>query len=139
MSMGTKLNRKRQWVSTPRPRSVKILPSGDEHRSTAVKIDIEHIAGVRRGQIQTFDLGGSGGLRSIRLGRGSDNEVVFDATQDTAASTRHAELVPDGEGLLLRDLGSSNGTRVSDRRITEHRLASGEVVEFGQGGPRLRF
>ncbi|MEO1088834.1 MAG: FHA domain-containing protein, partial [Acidobacteriota bacterium] len=44
----------------------------------------------------------------------------------------HAEIVPSGEGLLLRDLESLNGTRVNGVRVVESLLRSGDEIEIGK-------
>ncbi|HYV97421.1 MAG TPA: adenylate/guanylate cyclase domain-containing protein [Gemmatimonadaceae bacterium] len=51
---------------------------------------------------------------------------------DPTISRRHAELVPDDKGLLIRDLGSSNGTFINGAKITEQRAAAGDNVTFGK-------
>ncbi len=56
------------------------------------------------------------GLPSVRIGTASDNDLVL---TDRAISRRHAEIRMTPEGLLLRDLGSTNGTFINDVRITE--------------------
>ncbi|MBW2268426.1 MAG: DUF4388 domain-containing protein [Deltaproteobacteria bacterium] len=48
------------------------------------------------------------------------------------ASRRHAEIVPVPAGLLLRDLGSTNGTFVNGESVEEHTLASGDRIEIGK-------
>jgi pSer/pThr/pTyr-binding forkhead associated (FHA) protein len=101
-----------------------------------VKIVIDHVAGSRRGQRQEFD-----GAKRVRFGRHPDCEVSFDALRDIDASSRHAELRPGDAGWLLVDVGSSNGTYVDGRRVTELAVAPGApmIVEFGSGGPSLRL
>ncbi len=51
--------------------------------------------------------------------------------QDSSVSGQHAELLVTEEGLLLRDLGSTNGTRLGGRKVTEARPAHGDQVSFG--------
>jgi len=46
-------------------------------------------------------------------------------------SSRHAEIVIDKNGAILRDLGSSNGTFVNGERIVEARLNEGDLIQFG--------
>jgi hypothetical protein len=53
---------------------------------------------------------------------------------DPSVSGKHAELVVDSSGALLRDLGSTNGTRVNGERISEQRLRAGDQVVFGNIG-----
>jgi len=101
-----------------------------------VKIVIDHVSGSRRGQRQELPARGK-----VRFGRHPECEVSFDAHRDIDASSRHAELRAGDEGWVLVDVGSSNGTFVDGRRVTETPIATGEavLVEFGPGGPRLRL
>jgi V8-like Glu-specific endopeptidase len=75
----------------------------------------------------------------VRFGRLPDNEVPFDPHADLDASGRHAEIRREGAQWVLVDVGSRNGTLVRGRRVTRHVLASGDEVEFGLGGPRMRI
>jgi pSer/pThr/pTyr-binding forkhead associated (FHA) protein len=106
-----------------------------------VRVVVDHVAGARRGQRQEFAAGGR-----VRFGRHPDCEVSFDANKDIDASSRHAELRvrerPDAEpAWVLVDLGSSNGTYVDGRRITEAPVGKDTQldIEFGPGGPRVRL
>ena len=56
------------------------------------------------------------GLPNVRIGASPDNDLVL---TDRAVSRRHAEIRMTPNGLLLRDLGSTNGTFITDVRITE--------------------
>ena len=67
----------------------------------------------------------------LRIGRSSDNQVVL---RDGFASARHAELVDHGSGRGVRDLGSTNGTRLNGRVIAPgvtHPLRDGDVIRIG--------
>jgi pSer/pThr/pTyr-binding forkhead associated (FHA) protein len=101
-----------------------------------VRVVIDHVAGSRRGQRQEF-----ASSDRVRFGRHPDCEVSFDAHRDIDASSRHAELRPVEAGWVLVDVGSSNGTFVEGRRITEAAVAANAPVsvEFGPGGPRVRL
>jgi pSer/pThr/pTyr-binding forkhead associated (FHA) protein len=101
-----------------------------------VRVVIDHVAGTRRGQRQEF-----ASTAKVRFGRHPDCEVSFDAHRDIDASSRHAELRPLDAGWVLVDVGSSNGTYVEGRRITEAPVAANAPVsvEFGPGGPRVRL
>jgi hypothetical protein len=79
-------------------------------------------SGERRGETVDVPPGG------LTLGRRPGNSVQI---LDASVSGRHAELVVDGEGVLLRDLGSTNGTRVAGERISERRLTGGDEVLLG--------
>jgi pSer/pThr/pTyr-binding forkhead associated (FHA) protein len=51
---------------------------------------------------------------------------------DTSVSRRHAELELRGDQVVVRDLGSANGTHINGERVTDETpLASGDMVEFG--------
>ena len=101
-----------------------------------MRVVIDHVAGTRRGQRQELPATGR-----IRFGRHPDCEVAFDAHRDIDASSRHAELRPLETGWVLVDIGSSNGTYVDGRRVTETPVgpATATGVEFGMGGPRIRL
>jgi adenylate cyclase len=63
------------------------------------------------------------------IGRAMTSDIpVFDPT----ISRRHAEITLEGAQVLVRDLGSSNGTFVNGNRVTEFRLAPGDFVTFGK-------
>ncbi len=51
----------------------------------------------------------------VTLGRAHDSTLVL---TDDYASTKHARLVPDGEGWRLEDLGSTNGTYLGAAKVT---------------------
>jgi hypothetical protein len=101
-----------------------------------VRIVLDHVLGSRRGQRQEF-----GPVERLRFGRHPDNEVSFDAHRDLDASSRHAELRRRGDGYVLADVGSSNGTWVDGERVSELPIAADApiLVEFGNGGPRVRI
>jgi hypothetical protein len=64
----------------------------------------------------------------ITVGRLSDNLI---ALEYDAVSSHHAQLNRKGDEYILRDLNSTNGTRVNGQRITEIRLSNGDSVLFG--------
>jgi tetratricopeptide (TPR) repeat protein len=70
------------------------------------------------------------------IGRGAENSLCIPAT---VVSRSHAEMMRVGNGFLLRDLGSTNGSYVNGARITEQMLNDGDVVRFGGNGPEFVF
>ncbi len=75
--------------------------------------------------------------RTLLVGRAVECDVpVFDPT----VSRHHAELTADesGEGVRVRDLGSSNGTAINGVRVTEGWLAPNDAVAFGKIAYYLR-
>jgi adenylate cyclase len=75
--------------------------------------------------------------RTLLVGRAVECDVpVFDPT----VSRHHAELTAeeDGDGVRVRDLGSSNGTSINGVRITEGFLAANDAIAFGKMSYYLR-
>ncbi len=70
----------------------------------------------------------------VTIGRLPECEVKLD---DPNVSRRHAELTPSGDSFLLRDLGSTNGTKVNGIRVVERQLEDGDEIMIGN--TRLRF
>ena len=64
----------------------------------------------------------------VSVDRQSDCTIVL---ADPNVSRRHAEIRPSGEGFVVVDLGSTNGTKVNDAKVTEHHLRDGDEVRFG--------
>jgi signal transduction histidine kinase len=61
---------------------------------------------------------------------GRESEQI--SLNDRTVSREHAELVPDHDGWLLRDLKSANGTYVNGIRLKEeHRLKHGDQLKIG--------
>jgi pSer/pThr/pTyr-binding forkhead associated (FHA) protein len=50
---------------------------------------------------------------------------------DPNVSRRHAEVLRVNEAFMVRDLGSTNGTRVNGAPIREQYLASGDNITVG--------
>jgi len=65
----------------------------------------------------------------ITIGRAPNNLIQID---DSSVSAHHAELRADENGYRLRDLGSSNGTRLNGSALTEAHLRHGDCVRFGE-------
>lgn len=63
------------------------------------------------------------------IGRGSDADITID---DGGASRRHAEVVWDGQRAGVRDLGSTNGTKLNGRRVSQSALNSDSLIEIGR-------
>ena len=63
------------------------------------------------------------------VGRADGNELQV---LHGSISSRHAELLLEGQEYKVRDLDSTNGTRVNDEKITEAQLQDRDRVQFGQ-------
>jgi ABC transport system ATP-binding/permease protein len=65
----------------------------------------------------------------VTVGRVAGVEVQI---EDDSVSRRHAELEATPEGLLLKDLGSANGTLINGApALNEVLLQPGDIVQFG--------
>jgi pSer/pThr/pTyr-binding forkhead associated (FHA) protein len=72
----------------------------------------------------------------LSVGRAEDNDVVL--TGDEFASSHHARIEANREGVWVLDLNSTNGTFVNGARLDgRRRLREGDVVQIGE--TELRF
>lgn len=56
---------------------------------------------------------------------------------DKAVSGTHCEFIADERGFLVKDLGSTNGTKVGELKIREVWITKGTIVTIGQ--TKIRF
>ena len=67
---------------------------------------------------------------STRIGRQSDNDIVFD--DDTDVSRYHAVIIDTGAGFVIYDSKSTNGVEVQHRRVRGSApLADGDLIRIG--------
>jgi transcriptional regulator with GAF, ATPase, and Fis domain len=64
----------------------------------------------------------------LRIGKSSDNDLVL---ADDTVSRHHCEILRTPRGLLVRDLGSTNQTRIGRSRVTEATLEPGATLTIG--------
>ena len=64
----------------------------------------------------------------ITIGRAPDNMIVI---RDSSVSSHHAQLQLVGETYRLKDLDSTNGTRVNGIPVTETVLHLNDRIRFG--------
>jgi hypothetical protein len=63
-----------------------------------------------------------------RIGRGTDNNFTIN---HGSVSTQHCEFTVTDDGVLLKDLGSTNGTFVERVPVTQLKLQHGQQVQLG--------
>lgn len=64
----------------------------------------------------------------VTVGRASSSDIVLD---EQFVSSTHARLVPRGQFYYVEDLGSTNGTFVNDRAVTEAQLKLDSRLRIG--------
>ena len=65
-----------------------------------------------------------------KVGRHPDSDIFLD---DVTVSRRHAEVARSGDGYVVRDVGSLNGTYLNRERIeSELTLGTGDEVQVGR-------
>ncbi|MEC7724609.1 MAG: FHA domain-containing protein, partial [Planctomycetota bacterium] len=77
---------------------------------------LEILDGDRAGEVLSV------GDSVLRIGRKAGNDLVL---ADEKTSGVHCELTPDAGRLVLKDLGSTNGTFLDGKRIDEVVLTPG--------------
>ncbi len=65
---------------------------------------------------------------SWTIGRDDDNDIVIDHQK---VSRHHAQVEQKGNGFIIRDLGSANGTYLGQQRIDQHPLRHADTLNIG--------
>jgi len=99
-----------------------------------MRVEFRITSGSRADQRDVFD------QSVIAVGRHPMNDLRFDVDKDPEVSSKHAEIRIVGDTVTLKDLASTNGTYVNGQRVTGERvLAEGDVISFGDAGPKAEF
>src|SRR5262249_34102076 len=72
--------------------------------------------------------------KSLLLGRGRNTETKL---KDPQVSGVHFEVKLEGKKLMLLDAGSTSGTVVNGKRVSQHELKQGDIIQIG--GTQLRL
>jgi pSer/pThr/pTyr-binding forkhead associated (FHA) protein len=83
---------------------------------------------------RTYDLS----LEKTTIGRSESNVLVI---RDDSVSARHCEILVYGSEVIVRDVGSSNGTFVNGARLQNQQtfLKSGYTISFGTVEARVEI
>jgi serine protease Do len=114
-------------------RSASGVPAALPGTGRSAHATFVHLSGSQRGRRETF------GPAPTRIGTAPDCTLRFSAVADPAVSHHHAQVRFEDCAFLLTDLGSAAGTFVNGVQVTEVILQDGDLIELGQGGPRVRF
>ncbi|KQO81513.1 MULTISPECIES: DUF3662 and FHA domain-containing protein [unclassified Frigoribacterium] len=68
------------------------------------------------------------GQRTV-IGRGSDADITI---QDTGTSRRHVEILWDGDRAQVRDLGSTNGSKLNGEPFSKAPLLPDSTIQIGR-------
>ncbi|GAA3663330.1 FhaA domain-containing protein [Microbacterium marinilacus] len=63
------------------------------------------------------------------IGRGSDADITVD---DAGTSRAHVEVLWDGERAMMRDLGSTNGSKLDGAPTKQAGLSDGQTITIGR-------
>jgi pSer/pThr/pTyr-binding forkhead associated (FHA) protein len=66
---------------------------------------------------------------SLTIGRRKKNNVII---EDMAVSGHHAKIDSVGDGFVLIDLQSKNGSFVNEQLINSHWLKNGDIINIGE-------
>lgn len=64
----------------------------------------------------------------LQIGKAPDNDLVL---PDDTVSRHHCELVRTRRGIMVRDLGSTNGTKLAGARVQSAVVVPGTVLKVG--------
>jgi len=73
--------------------------------------------------------------KHLTIGKAPGNDLVL---RDRTVSRRHCELVRGPDGVRVRDLGSTNGTRINGTLVRDGILTPGATLRVGQVDIALR-
>ncbi len=73
---------------------------------------------------KTFDIEET----TLTMGRGPDNQLCL---ADASVSTHHCVIEREGQKYTLRDLDSTNGTRLNGQMVKTSRLNPKDIIQVG--------
>ena len=74
----------------------------------------------------------------VTIGRSPEVAVQF-LQGEALVSGFHATIFSREGKHFIRDEDSRNGTYVNGKRVSEQLIRSGDIIEFGQGGPAIHY
>jgi DNA-binding NtrC family response regulator len=80
------------------------------------------LTGLASGQTLSID-------KKVKVGKATDNDLVL---PDDTVSRHHCEVERRGDVVWVKDLGSTNGTRIGGSKITEALAPPGSILRFGE-------
>lgn len=108
-----------------------IIRIGDEN--FGVSVSIRFIAAVKSDSPEGYRLAFSAPTvasknTAVLIGRDEDCDIFLDTPK---VSRQHAKIIAEGDGYILRDLGSTNGTTLNGEYITKVEIVDGDQIQIG--------
>ncbi len=101
---------------------LEVMPNPELDRSLRVVLDV--IGGPAKGE--KFQVAN----RSTVIGRGERADFIVD---DDAVSNRHCQIeIHNKDKMTIKDLASSNGTRLNDQYVSAVILKQGDTLQIGE-------
>ncbi len=112
---------------TQRPYATQILEA--TMLTSAMKSEAETLSYLKA-EIEHMKSGRKVGIapQGLKVGALEGNDLCL---ENTTVSGIHALLFVENQQIIVRDLGSTNGTRVNKRRIQSSELEDGDIIQFG--------
>jgi DNA-binding NtrC family response regulator len=118
------------------------MSQGGDHGPDRVEAETRAVGpSASAGGIQVMVLSGAakGTVRPVgerlKIGKATDNDLVL---PDDTVSRHHCELTRSNDGIHVRDLQSTNGTKVGGARVSEAIVQPGTVLKVGEVEIALR-
>jgi transcriptional regulator with GAF, ATPase, and Fis domain len=108
--------------SFPQKDSPEVSTRAVEAKGTDVGVHVLVLSGSAKGTAVPIG-------DKLTIGKASDNGLVL---SDDTVSRHHCQLSRASDGIHVRDLDSTNGTRVQGARVTEAVVVPGTVLKVGE-------
>lgn len=105
--------------------ALRDIPATTEQSQRRGRVKATLIVRPAAGEKNTYRL-----IDNFSIGRADDNDLILD---DSFASQHHAKVLATGDGFVLQDLDSTNGTFLDGVRVSElTRLDDGATITIGK-------
>jgi two-component system cell cycle response regulator len=122
-TLSTSTGTQRRLSDTARNKTVVTVISRISDRPAGKEACLVVIYGLDLGRKYNVD------RPSIVVGRSSKADIQID---QESVSRNHCKLINTGKSIMLRDLGSTNGTYVNDELVDEYVLRDGDFIKIGR-------
>jgi hypothetical protein len=103
-------------------KGLEMMKTEPQHVTTATELSLTGVSGPYLGRQFALNKGANA------IGR-SEGDIILE--EDRQVSRKHCVIVWSEDGLIVRDVGSTNGTFVGGNRMMESSLAPGDLLMVG--------